>query len=371
MPDTKITALTALTTADPANDMMPIVDVSDTTMAASGTTKRISINNILACSPSATLASATITGNLTVDTNTLFVDAANNRVGILTASPAYPFQVNGRISYNAGIGEGADLTLSSSGTVLQLGAGSAWAETRHYVLGAEAMRLNSTGLLVGTNATGYGAAGRGLVVAGGSTSAILALRLTSGDSGYLLGDATKVELGSNGSVPLTFSNGGVRMTIDTSGNVGVGVTPSAGRGAIQLSAGIGFPATQVASSDANTLDDYEEGTWTPTITAGSGTPTTVTVNSSTYTKIGRMVVCTFDISVVAVGTASSSLQFGLPFTSITSTAFCGSFREDGSTGNMGMVFYSTGTTAACLLYNNATPWVNGYRLKGTYTYFAA
>jgi hypothetical protein len=68
MPDTKITALTALTTADPATDMFPIVDVSDTTMAASGTTKRISINNILACSPTATLASATITGAATVGT---------------------------------------------------------------------------------------------------------------------------------------------------------------------------------------------------------------------------------------------------------------------------------------------------------------
>jgi hypothetical protein len=48
--------------------MMPIVDVSDTSMAASGTTKRISINNILACSPTATLASATITGAATVGT---------------------------------------------------------------------------------------------------------------------------------------------------------------------------------------------------------------------------------------------------------------------------------------------------------------
>ena len=96
-----------------------------------------------------TFPSATITGDLTVDTNTLFVDSTNNRVGIGTASPAYPFQVNGRISYNAGIGEGADLTLSSSGVVLQLGAGSAWTETRHYVAGVEAMRLNSTGLGVG------------------------------------------------------------------------------------------------------------------------------------------------------------------------------------------------------------------------------
>jgi len=95
MADSKITTLTALTAADPANDMMPIVDVSDTSMAASGTTKRISINNILACSPSATLASATITGDLTVDTSTLKVDSTNNRVGIRTASPAATLSVVG------------------------------------------------------------------------------------------------------------------------------------------------------------------------------------------------------------------------------------------------------------------------------------
>ena len=80
MADTKITALTALTGADPENDVIPIVDVSDTTMAASGTTKKISVNNILGASGTATLASATITGDLTVDTSTLKVDSTNNRV---------------------------------------------------------------------------------------------------------------------------------------------------------------------------------------------------------------------------------------------------------------------------------------------------
>ena len=94
MPDSKITALTALTAADPANDMIPIVDVSDTP-PASGNTKRISINNILACSPSATLASATITGDLTVDTSTLKVDSANNRVGIGTATPTAALDILG------------------------------------------------------------------------------------------------------------------------------------------------------------------------------------------------------------------------------------------------------------------------------------
>jgi hypothetical protein len=71
MADSKITALTALTAADPVNDMFPVVDVSDTTMAASGTTKRISVNNILGASGTATLASATITGALTANGNTI------------------------------------------------------------------------------------------------------------------------------------------------------------------------------------------------------------------------------------------------------------------------------------------------------------
>ena len=94
MADSKITALDNLTSADPANDMIPIVDVS-ATPPASGNTKRISINNILACSPTATLASATITGDLTVDTSTLKVDSANNRVGIVQATPLYPLHLVG------------------------------------------------------------------------------------------------------------------------------------------------------------------------------------------------------------------------------------------------------------------------------------
>jgi len=88
MPDTKITALAAITTVAPANDLFAIVDVSDNSMAASGTTKNITTNQILGAGGTATLASATITGDLTVDTSTLKVDSANNRVGIGTASPA-------------------------------------------------------------------------------------------------------------------------------------------------------------------------------------------------------------------------------------------------------------------------------------------
>jgi hypothetical protein len=112
MADSKITALTALTAADPVNDMFPVVDVSDTTMAASGTTKKISVNNILGASGTATLASATITGDLTVDTSTLKVDSTNNRVGIVQATPLYPLHLVGEF--------GLEEASSGNGTKLRL-----------------------------------------------------------------------------------------------------------------------------------------------------------------------------------------------------------------------------------------------------------
>ena len=68
MADTKITALAAITTVAPANDLFAIVDVSDNSMAASGTTKNITTNQILGAGGTATLASATITGAATVGT---------------------------------------------------------------------------------------------------------------------------------------------------------------------------------------------------------------------------------------------------------------------------------------------------------------
>lgn len=60
--------------------------------------------------------------------------------------------------------------------------------------------------------------------------------------------------------------------------------------------GIAFPATQSPSANANTLDDYEEGTWTPTLTGFSGSPT-VTAN---YVKIGQVVYCS-----VTLGTSGT------------------------------------------------------------------
>jgi hypothetical protein len=89
--------------------------------------------------------------------------------------------------------------------------------------------------------------------------------------------------------------------------------------ALNLSVGqITFPAAQNASSNANTLDDYEEGTFTPTVYGSStaGT-TTYTVQDGNYVKVGQL--CYFN-SVVQITnqTGSGNIRFGgFPFTSIT------------------------------------------------------
>jgi hypothetical protein len=80
---------------------------------------------------------------------------------------------------------------------------------------------------------------------------------------------------------------------------------------------IKFPATQNASADVNTLDDYEEGTWTPVIGGSTGTSgQTYSVQVGYYTKIGKFVSASFYLVLSAKGTITGNAQIqGLPFTS--------------------------------------------------------
>ena len=92
--------------------------------------------------------------------------------------------------------------------------------------------------------------------------------------------------------------------------IGVGGATASASGS-----GISFPATQSASTDANTLDDYEEGTFTPTL-AGASTAgtTTYTTQQGSYTKIGRQVTISIRLSYSAA-TGTGEYRVGnFPFT---------------------------------------------------------
>ena len=109
-------------------------------------------------------------------------------------------------------------------------------------------------------------------------------------------------------------------------------TDQMGVATINLTGGqLTFPATQSASTDVNTLDDYEEGSWTPTLTfATPGTLNVVySVRVGGYIKIGKLVTatCFITTSTFTLGTATGALQVtGFPFASQNTTnlrAFCG------------------------------------------------
>jgi hypothetical protein len=88
--------------------------------------------------------------------------------------------------------------------------------------------------------------------------------------------------------------------------MGVGGATPSGSGS-----GISFPATQSASSDANTLDDYEEGNWTASV----GGNTTYNARTGKYIKVGKMVFVEGRLHINLIGTGSTYIVSGLPFTS--------------------------------------------------------
>lgn len=103
---------------------------------------------------------------------------------------------------------------------------------------------------------------------------------------------------------LNITNSGTGVSIDLSG-----------KGHIK------FPATASPSTDANTLDDYQEGEWTATLVPNTGTITLSSVAETlAYTKIGRVVHITGRISLTGVSSPTGEVQLqGLPFTNAALT----------------------------------------------------
>lgn len=118
-------------------------------------------------------------------------------------------------------------------------------------------------------------------------------------------------------------------TLQSASTIGVGGATPAASGA-----GITFPATASASSDANTLDDYEEGTWTPVDASGASLSFSNTSGNCIYTKVGRTVTASFRATYPSNANGSYAFIGGLPFTTSATTvavqAVCFSEQNYGS-----------------------------------------
>lgn len=117
----------------------------------------------------------------------------------------------------------------------------------------------------------------------------------------------------------------IRAIFNNDGKTSFGATATSqvntSGGALQTINGVTFPAVQSPVSDANTLDDYEEGTFTPTLYGGTvaGTQTYGASTYGRYTKVGDVAHVQGRVTLAAKDGAASGIVFlgGLPFTSFS------------------------------------------------------
>ena len=122
-------------------------------------------------------------------------------------------------------------------------------------------------------------------------------------------------------------------------------------GILQLTSGITFPATAVAASDPNTLDDYEEGTWTPN-QGGGLTVVGTFISSGRYTKIGRQLFISGQMSATTIAVAAAGIiSTNLPF----STTGYGV----GGVGNFDLTNGAVVMTASLSIYSVAVVGASG------------
>lgn len=207
---------------------------------------------------------------------------------------------------------------------------------------------NCTGLPISTGVSGLGS----------GVSAFLAT-----PSSANLATAVTDETGSGS---LVFGTSPTLTTPKATSTIGVGNTTAATSGA-----GISFPATVSLSSDVNTLDDYEEGNWTPAYQT-SGTDfvsVTYDVQYGRYTKIGNIVQISVSLrttNVDATGASGNLRIAGLPFAAVSSSAangngvaFVSNFNSNYPISN----YIAAGATSIDLYYRTV---VTGATVINTY-----
>jgi len=254
------TTLTGTTPQDTYDSLIKVTDNGP----ISGTLKALSdgLGNDSTLSLSTTAASIAgtlaVAGNATFDTSTLFVDAANNRVGIGTAAPA---------------------------SILQLERSSDSGSASTF----PSLQVKNTLATQGDGSSTFNFSNLNLSSGNGEVNMFLLTTYAAGTW------APSAQLSVSSNHPLVFKTNNTEV------------------GRFLAGGGLTFNGDTAA---ANALDDYEEGTWTMGLAFGGGT-TGITFGARTgqYTKVGRMVTVTGQMVMTNKGSSTGIVRItGLPFT---------------------------------------------------------
>lgn len=238
---------------------------------------------------------------------------STSQIGIGTNSPAATLNVNEP--------SGADFLLSrtagaTSGILGTIRFGNLNVDSNMSAISAEQDgATNAANLIFSTQATGGATTERLRITSAGNVG------IGTSSPGVKLDVSQTMRLINVGEAVFYLNNGVLQHQIaiaaDPSNKLSFRYNATEGMALTQY--GLTFNGDTAA---ANALDDYEEGTWTPTYTQ-DGTPNTATyaTRSGTYTKIGNLVTVFFDIDASSLTAGSGNCRVdGLPFTVSNSMA---------------------------------------------------
>jgi hypothetical protein len=306
---------------------------------------------------------------------------ANGGLGVTTVPTNGQIPIGNGSGYTvANITSGAGITVIGGAGSLQIAATGALAPGD--VIGPASAVDSQIALFSGTS---------GKIIQAATTTGLL-----KASSGVIAAAVAGTDYGNVSSSDTVSTDNAIARFDSTSGRL-IQVSSAGVTDAGFLTAnGLTFPAVQVSSADANTLDDYEEGTWTPIfgstdIFYGDITLTYYTVpTQGLYRKIGSVVFVSFEIAVSSLtvtGSTSSALYIeGLPYIPISgfplnssqiTIGFAGGWSTNApSIGYFNTTSITTGTGSIGLNYKtspNALTWggITGANLSSTTTIYAS
>ena len=271
-------------------------------------------------------------------TNALFVQGSDGNVGIGVGDPDHKLEILGGNGNQLKLNNGSERFTQAVWSSNDSMKGSIWYDSTNtdFVVNTQAsvdlvmqtgganerMRIDSSG-----NATFTGSVTANNIVASGAASSF--------NSGGTNTVATFTSTDSVAEIQMIDNNGTAGISAEGST---FQVRPSGGAAKLSVAAdgqvtiadgdlvigtsghGISFAASSDASGMTNELlDDYEEGTWTATLTGATSAPSSSQTQTGTYTKVGRL--CTAEVYIQNKNTtgASGGLKVtGLPFTAYSS-----------------------------------------------------
>ena len=196
------------------------------------------------------------------------------------------------------------------------------------------------------------------------------LDLKGGTTGQVLAKASGTDMDFSW-VAQDDSNAIQNAIVDAKGDL-IGATAADTPARLAVGTNYGFLQADSAQATGLLWNNAAWTTYTPTVTATTGSFTTVSATGR-HTRVGKLAVVQFSVTITTNGTAAGQVVVTAPFGALASSTYMGVVRESNATGNMGYAAISSGGGSSfyCANYDNSYMGGTGRLISGTISYEVA